>query len=106
MFRFENLTPHVVNIFDENGEKVSVQPSGLARVSSNQTVRLVANGIKIVTESYGEVQGLPDAKFGTFYIVSAMVRLACPDRKDLLSPGSLVRDSEGNIIGCGALISN
>ena len=47
-----------------------------------------------------EVEGLPDEKEGVFYIVSMLVRQACPGRRDLISPGELVRDDSGQITGC------
>jgi hypothetical protein len=38
-----------------------------------------------------------------YYIVSAMVRAALPDRKDLLVPSQQVRDDAGRVVGCKTL---
>ena len=40
---------------------------------------------------------------GVFYIVSQLVKNALPDRTDLLVPAEVVRDGNGNIIGCKSL---
>ena len=38
-----------------------------------------------------------------YYIVSQMVKSALPNRKDLLVPADVVRDKQGNILGCKTL---
>lgn len=43
---------------------------------------------------------------GIYLLVSAMVREALPLRKDLVSPGQLLRDDDGNVIGCLGLVGN
>lgn len=35
-----------------------------------------------------------------------MTGVACPDRLDLLSPGDLVRDEKGVIVGCTNFVMN
>jgi len=62
--------------------------------------------IDIYRETYGQVEGLPGPEDGTLYIVSALVRLALPERKDLVSPGECVRDSQGRVVSCYSLVSN
>lgn len=97
-----NLTPHAVTI-----GATTFPPSGhLARVSVSLADIGERDGIPLVTGKYGEVTGLPDESTGEFFIVSAMVRTALPDRKDLGSPAKLVRDEKGNITGCEALEVN
>ena len=64
------------------------------------------NPVPLITQTFGEVVGLPAPEEGKFYIVSALVRAACPDRYDLGSPAELVRDDAGRIIGCRALEVN
>jgi len=63
-------------------------------------------GIPLLVGSYGKVSNLPEPEDGVFYIVSAAVRTALPERKDLASPARLVRDDEGRIIGCLAFEIN
>jgi hypothetical protein len=98
----KNLTPHDVNI-----SNVIFPVSGIvARVSQTNTVISSFDGIDLVRASYGDVIDLPDEEEGTLLIVSAMVRVALPNRTDLASPGDLIRDESGNIIGCKNLIVN
>ena len=103
--KFINLTPHVVHVFDAAADHPnlidSFEPSGqVARVSSTSTQVDVINGIGLNRVVYAQVQGLPEPDVGSLFIVSAMVRAACPDRKDLVSPGELLRDSDGVPFGC------
>ena len=48
---------------------------------------------------YGE-SNLPDYEEGVYYIVSALVANAYPERKDLLMVNETIRDDDGRIIGC------
>ena len=111
-----NLTPHTVNVVSKDGDIVtSFAPSGaIARVSVAETVAGVitvpvaaetageiwAYDIPAVTSAYGDVMGLPVPAENVVYIVSAMVRLAVPHRRDVVSPSGLVRDGAGVVIGC------
>jgi hypothetical protein len=97
--RVVNLTPHAIHVGDR-----TIPPSGaVARVSTASVAVGKHDGIPIVRTNYGQVEGLPEPEEGTLYVVSSLVRLACPDRADLASPALLVRDQEGRVIGCGAL---
>jgi len=59
--------------------------------------------IDIMQKSFSEVEGLPEPKENTYYIVSALVAGAAKNRNDLLIPNDTVRDEEGRIIGCRSL---
>ena len=107
--RICNLTPHAIIA---NG--VTIPASGeVARVTV--TRKQVGNltledgtTIPAFVPTFGEVTGLPPKKWGTLYLVSAMVR-SHPDvakRKDVASPGNLIRDENGVIIGCDGLDLN
>ena len=39
----------------------------------------------------------------TYYVVSQLVKSALPNRVDLLVPAEVVRNSDGNVIGCRSL---
>ena len=97
-----NLTPHPVNLLDVNANVViTFHTEGLARCSQNDVIIGRLNKDIILTKtSYGEVIGLPEQSPRTFYIVSRLVRNALPNRTDLLVPNQLIRDSEGQIVGC------
>lgn len=100
-----NLTPHVINILSSDGEHLMDVPvSGtIARCSQSNVVVGSVAGIPITQQSFGEVVDLPEPQEDTFYIVSRLVAAACPERRDLLIPGPLVRDSEGRPCGCDGL---
>jgi len=111
-----NLTPHPIVVAG-----VTIPPSGqVARVEVDYVTlgagicslcgREVTGHdgcnvpiIPLVRGEYGQPTDLPEHVEGTLYIVSAMVRVACPDRNDLASPAQMVRDDQGRIIGCEAL---
>jgi hypothetical protein len=104
-----NLTPHTINIVQENGEIRTFVSNGIARVSSvSEPVGDTGGDNPVILNrvQFGNVQGLPEYAPGVLYIVSAMVRAAKPSRTDLASPGDLVRDDAGNVIGCRNLIVN
>lgn len=103
-----NLTSHAINVLSSDGSVVAnLPPSGeVARVATAMRKVGVAGDIDLYAQEVGEVVGLPTPKEGTLFIVSALVRLAHPERKDLASPGELVRNSAGQPVGCRGLVIN
>ena len=98
----KNLTPHAISL--PTGE---IAPSGIvARVARTEREVGQHEGILLVAGTYGKVTDLPEQEEGVLLIVSALVRLALPERKDLASPARLVRDETGAITGCNALEVN
>lgn len=99
-----NLCPHAVN-FVLNGEDIQVPASGqLARVSAKTVTADVSyNSIPVTYTSYGEVEGLPERKENTIYVVSSLVASRVPNREDVFIPNESVRDPEGRIVGCKSL---
>ena len=82
-----NLTPHAVTVAGH-----TFAPSGsVARCTEESVSAGTWEGIPFARVSYGYPEGLPPETSGTLYIVSAMVRSAVPTRRDLASPGRLVR---------------
>jgi len=102
--RIVNLTPHAITAAGQ-----TFPPSGnVARVAVTRTQRGDIGGVPVFVPKFGPVEGLPDYDPGTVFIVSALVRTHpdCSHRDDIASPGSLVRDSSGAIIGCDGLDFN
>jgi hypothetical protein len=110
-----NLTPHPVTLVGDGG-LTTILPSGkVARVATTEAEvgNVEVNGVVVplVTTTYGKVmldsvmadKELPDPAENTWYIVSRVVRSACPDRNDLLVPTRFTRDQAGNIIAAHAL---
>lgn len=103
MSNLVNLTPHAINIIFGNETK-TVEPSGtIARVSMTQELINTIDGIPVYRNTYGKPEGLPEPEENTYYIVSALLAQAVPERKDVLITSNPIRDPEGRIIGCGAL---
>ena len=108
----KNLTPHEVCIYDMNGtvpdlNLVIEAGEEVARVSCEYIkVDKKVDGIDLYRPVFGEVTGLPEYSDGVYLLVSAMVREALPSRSDLVSPGQLLRDDDGNVIGCLGLVGN
>ena len=103
----KNFTPHNVVIVMNEATKIVIPSDGIARVTETKTVApsIDVDGVIIETfkSSFGEVENLPPQEEGVMVIVSALVASAAKDRNDLLVPGELVRDNDGNIIGCKSL---
>lgn len=101
-----NMTPHPIIILDDANNVIKTIPA------SGSLIRLKAStidagfnvdDIKVTTTKFGEPEGLPDYKLGTFYVVSQLVKSALPNRTDLLVPAEVQRDANGYIIGCRSL---
>ena len=103
MTKFVNLTPHDIVIFRRDGKRVLIPATGkVARVSVRCEQITDEDGIPVMKNVYGDVEGLPDPEANTIYIVSSLV--ACrAQRVDVLVPNDFVRDDSGRIIGCRSL---
>ena len=98
-----NLTPHEITIIRDDGS-ITIPPADtVARCAVTRRQVGSVDGIPVNRSVFGTVEGLPDPQPDTYYIVSAVVAQACPDRNDLLIPDDTVRDDQGRIIGCRAL---
>ena len=105
-----NLTPHDVVVVTEAGN-ITIPKSGVVARCAQQTeqvgqLQYAGNTIPLTVTSYGELVDLPNPKPETYYIVSRLVMSAASGRTDLLCPNGLVRDDNGNIIGCESLANN
>lgn len=110
--RFINLTPHALNVKGTSGNFVTILPDaeGPARVLYDQ---LPPEQIRVgnfdsfevtVAGSPREIIGLPDPQPNIIFVVSKAVADAAPrHRGDLVSPGKLIRDADGKVIGCDGL---
>ena len=100
---FVNLTPHALNIVQADGSVYTLPPSGqVARVATTRTVVNLVDDIEIYETQFGEVEGLPERNGQNLFIVSALVAQRA-NRADVYSPGELVRDGDGKVIGCRGL---
>ena len=91
----------------DDGKVIKTFPSeGSIRLSSQTKKVGNLNGIPLSKTVFGEAQGLPEQKKGTYYIVSSLVCQAYPDRKDFLIVNETVRNEKGQIVGCRSLSVN
>lgn len=100
-----NLTPHEINIYDNDKTTLlrSIPSSGIARVSVARHQSTTINGIPVFVSRYSNTTGLPPVNNDDFFIVSLVVKNANNHRTDLLSPGELLRNDQGQPIGCVGL---
>lgn len=109
-----NLTPHPIHIMDDSKKILKTYPSkGLIRLKTNVVdAGIIIDNIPITTTEFGEpiyftelgeTKQFPKYRMGVFYIVSQLVKSALPERSDLLVPSNVIRDNNGNILGCMSL---
>lgn len=99
MENFINLTPHSIKI-DGMGE---IPASGqVARVETRRCCVGGVHGVRLVSQTLGEVQGLPEPRDGVVYVVSALVLSALAGkRRDVVAPDTgadAVRSPQGQIL--------
>ena len=103
-----NLTPHPINIIDEEGNIIKVfESAGVARATQEDVEIGTVEGVPIIKMTFGEPVDLPEPSDRVFYIVSVITanaaRLSGRTTRDLFITGKTVRNDKGQIIGCQAL---
>ena len=109
-----NLTPHTIVIEGVCGDRVRLEPhpDGPARVITKPvtcaTTTIHGVQIELQQTTYAGLDGLPAPRPGTRYIVSRVVAAATREQypgrgNDLLVPGGLIRDDDGNVVACRGL---
>ena len=101
----KNLTPHAINVMNKDNDIVATIPSGgIARASQKTEFSHMLDRFYIVRNTYGEPEGLPEYEEGVYYIVSLITansaRACGRTTNDLLLTSDLVRNEQGQIIGC------
>lgn len=106
--KFSNHTPHPITLLGADGVVLFTLPKGeiVPRLSQATKEVEVVEGVSITETSFGATQDLPEAQDGVLMIVSRLVLAGNPDRTDLVVPNELVRDADGNIVGCKSLARN
>ena len=101
---FINLTPHAINLIGEfDDESFTIPPSGnTVRLDSTEEILFRIGDIEVNQVLYSAAAELPPMVENHYYIVSALVANAYPDRPDFLMVHKTVRDDDGRIIGCRA----
>lgn len=108
----KNLTPHAIKILNEEDEVVRViEPEGeVARAESTEEPAGDLDGIPVTKTVLGDPVNLPEPKEDVAYVVSYITAQAAErvgrTTDDLYSPGNLVRDENGRVLGCRSLNRN
>lgn len=101
-----NCTPHDVLIITEP-RNICISTSGINIRVDQETEPLYYLGGIPITETKWKLNPFPFTyNKDIMYIVSSIVAMAYPDRRDLLVPTDPVRDGSGRIIGCKSLSIN
>lgn len=108
---YRNLTPHALKVRTLDGTYITIVPDkrGAARVVYDRLPpeQITIDGHEVAVAVAGaprEIIGLPEAEEGVVLIVAKAVSDAAPAwRGDLMSPGRLIRDEDGTVIGCDGL---
>lgn len=105
---FINLTPHEINLFSTESERIFPPSGKIVRLSVEYVTGEIVDGIPTVKRVFGEVIDLPDPQKDTYYLVSSLVADRIKGRNDILIPdtgASAVRDADGKIKGVTRFIA-
>ena len=108
---YRNLTPHALQVKSQDGGFITILPDaeGPARVIYDHLPpeQVTIGGSEVAVAVAGpvrEIVGLPDPQPDIVFIVAKAVADAAPRaRGDLMSPGRLIRDEDGTVVGCDGL---
>jgi hypothetical protein len=94
-----NLTSHTIT---ETTTGKQFPPSGIVARCKQSTNKVgTVGGCPVFYSEFGKVEGLPEPKKNTTYIVSSLTLNAVPaHRKDVVAPGNLQRNEHGQPVGC------
>lgn len=99
--KFINLTPHEVNIYNEDKELVLNLPSsGQVRLATTRRLVQTLDHVPLYEVAFNYVEGLPEWEADTILVVPLVVRQHIADRNDLYSPGELLRNEAKQPVGC------
>lgn len=109
--RYINLTPHALKVKSLDGGFITILPDaeGPARVIYDHLPpeQVTIGGSEVAVAVAGpvrEIVGLPDPQPDMVFVVAKAVADPAPrGRGDLMSPGRLIRDADGKVIGCDGL---
>lgn len=105
-----NLTPHPITIIVHDDHRITLPPAAEpARVSSDtySSPPLVVDGeyVPVTAHRNQHVSNVPPAEEGIIYIAPLLVALTAK-RSDVLAPDRLIRDANGQPIGCYGLVDH
>lgn len=107
-----NLTPHPITILLNGGQdKIILPPSpNAARIGSDTgslPPLVVEDGyhVPLTVHKNLHISNLPDPENGVIYVAPLIVAQAAK-RADVMSPDRLIRDANGQPMGCYGLVAH
>jgi hypothetical protein len=104
LIMLKNLTPHIVAVVLADGSTRTLPSEGVARATETTETTEDVCGVPTSRVTRGEPVGLPAPQSGVWLVVSALAASAAREAgrstADLLTPGALVRDEGGAVVGC------
>ena len=97
-----NLTPHDLKIHTPSGVLLVVRSGFVARCDDEIVKEDHILGIPMTSVRAGAIVGVGEFRPGRVCITSRSIA-ARLRRPDVVSPGPLIRDEEGRVIGCSGL---
>lgn len=103
-----NVTPHPIHLKLEDGVELTFAPEKVpARCAeTHQHLRTLdleeGASVTVARKSFGKIENLPKPQKGVVYVASMLVAQAAKHagREDVVSPDGILRDDEGQIVGC------
>jgi|SRR5581483_7760479 len=99
-----NCTNHTLAVV---GPMIEIPVSGhVARVQEQTSLvgalTIENESVPLISKRYGSIEGLPPPQEGVLYVTSTIVAIAAWEdgRRDVVAPGDLARDRDGNVKGC------
>lgn len=100
-----NLCSHPVNVIVRD-EELAIPPATKAVRIGTKVIEKLDCEVPMLRVDNSRLDPLPEPVEDTLYIVSTIVRIAHPHRYDIASPGGIVKDETGKVIGCRCLYLN
>ena len=103
-----NLTPHEITILNKDHEVVKVIPTSGEPcpriIPGNEELDRYVGDIPLWITKKGEIDCIPGRREDTLFVVSQVVLdwvlTHHPDRDDFVIPHKLLRNDQGQILGC------
>ena len=103
----ENWTTHPVRFMDlEADVSLCIQPEVEGPARMDMSMEPIEGSQYIMVTNWGQALRLPPSrKEGdrpVYFIVSSVVKTACPDRFDLVVPSKTIRNAQGKVFACSS----
>lgn len=103
----ENWTTHPVRFMDlEADVSLCIQPEVEGPARMDMSMEPIEGSQYIMVTNWGQALRLPPSREEgdrpVYFIVSSVVKTACPDRFDLVVPSKTIRNAQGKVFACSS----